>query len=58
MATLQNTATGGRTIPEIGFAMLGLNFNQTRAPGKSQSLWFGEWQMVDGTRYPAPFGIE
>jgi hypothetical protein len=28
-----------------------------RAPNQTQALWWGEWEVVDGTQHPNPFGV-
>ena len=55
VATIANTVKAGSPAPLIGFVQLGLNFNQVRS--KSESLWYGMWEAVDGSRYPNPYAI-
>jgi len=37
--------------------MLGLNFNSPRAVGQNQALWYGQWEVVDGSQYSNPFNL-
>lgn len=43
-------------VPSVGRVMLGLNFNSART--KAQSLWYGRWDVVDGSKYANPFGVQ
>ena len=56
-ATSSSTMHGGLAMPAINGIMLGMNFNQTRAAFQSQALWWGEWEVVDGTQYSNPFRV-
>ena len=56
-ATSTSTSLPGYTMPHIGYVMMGLNFNQVRAPNQSQALWYGQWEVVDGVQHPNPFGL-
>jgi hypothetical protein len=47
----------GSQMPALTNIAVGLNFNQMRAPGQNQALWWGEWEVVDGTQHPNPFGL-
>jgi len=47
----------GSPMPPITGISVGLNFNQTRAPSQSQAVWWGQWEVVDGTLHPNPFGL-
>ena len=51
---LRATANGtvAATASSIGFPFF---FNQTLRA--SQSLWIGQWEVVDGTQFPNPFGL-
>ncbi|HET7585738.1 MAG TPA: Ig-like domain-containing protein [Gemmatimonadaceae bacterium] len=55
--TVSGTTSNGRPVPAMNRVALGMNFNDTRYPGQSQSLWLGEWEVVDGARHPNPFGV-
>jgi hypothetical protein len=57
---LQGDNVGHMTTGEVPPAdrfMLGMNFNQQRAKGQNQSLWYGQWELVDGEQYLNPFGL-
>jgi len=47
----------GSPMPALTNIGVGLNFNQVRAVGQNQALWWGEWEVVDGTKHPNPFGL-
>lgn len=47
----------GSVMPKVSSTMLGLNFNQVRTASQSQALWYGQWEVVDGSQYPNPFGL-
>ena len=47
----------GSPMPLLTHISVGLNFNQVRAPNQTQALWWGEWEVVDGTQHPNPFGV-
>ena len=47
----------GSSMPLLTHISVGLNFNQVRAPNQTQALWWGEWEVVDGTQHPNPFGV-
>ncbi len=55
--TLAGTMNNGEPAPGMNRIMLGLNFNDTRYPDQSQSLWYGEWQVIDGLAHPNPFNL-
>jgi hypothetical protein len=57
LAGTLNLTTKQYAAPSVGFLTLGLNFNQVRAASKSQALWYGMWEAVDGSTKPNPFGI-
>ena len=44
-------------LPGLNSVMLGLNFNQVRAIGQNQAVWYGQWEVVDGSVYTDPFGV-
>ena len=48
---------GGRALPGLRYVALGLNFNQTRAAGQDQALWYGQWEVIDGVAHPDPFNL-
>ena len=56
-ATSASTMQGGATLPPINQVMLGMNFNQVRAENQSQSVWFGQWEVIDGSQYANPYGV-
>jgi hypothetical protein len=56
-ATSTSTSLSGYTMPQVGYVMLGLNFNQIRLPNQVQALWYGQWEVVDGDQHPNPFGL-
>lgn len=43
--------------PNINQVMLGMNFNQQRAAGQNQALWYGRWEAIDGIAHPNPYGL-
>jgi hypothetical protein len=47
----------GSSMPLLTDISVGLNFNQVRAPNQTQALWWGEWEVVDGTQHANPFGV-
>jgi hypothetical protein len=47
----------GSLMPAITNIAVGLNFNQVRAADQNQALWWGQWEVVDGTQHPNPFGL-
>jgi len=49
--------TGGLPLPGLTTAMLGLNFNQTRAANQGVSLNYGQWEVVDGIAHPDPWNL-
>ena len=51
------TMAAGQTVPNVNRIMLGMNFNQTRAASQSQTLWYGQWEVVDGSQHTNPFGL-
>lgn len=55
----ETTATmqSGYAMPQVSLFLLGMNFNQVRNPGQNQALWYGEWEIVDGSQYPNPYGL-
>ncbi len=56
-ATSTSTSLAGYNMAQIGYVMLGLNFNQVRAAGQTEALWYGQWEVVDGQQHPNPFGL-
>jgi hypothetical protein len=50
--------SSGTTVPQVNRVHLGQNFNQVRESSKSQALWYGEWQIVNGVKYADPFGLD
>lgn len=55
--TITGTAPSGVALPKINRVMIGINFNQTRAANQSQAVWWGSWEVVDGSRYPDPYNV-
>lgn len=53
--TMNGAIKSGSSIPPVNRVMLGLNFNSTRV--KSQALWYGQWEVVDGSQYANPFNL-
>ncbi|HET7585740.1 MAG TPA: Ig-like domain-containing protein [Gemmatimonadaceae bacterium] len=56
--SVRATTSDGRTVPAMDRIMLGMNFNDTRYPDQTQSLWLGQWEVVDGAQHPNPFGVQ
>jgi hypothetical protein len=48
---------GAGSLPQLTGVMLGMNFNQVRAASQSQALWIGQWEVIDGVKYPNPYSI-
>jgi hypothetical protein len=59
--TLKSSTPGkmfdGSALPALNYVFLGLNFNQVRLPNQNQAVWYGDWEVVDGTQYADPFGV-
>ena len=51
------TMSNGSIMPPLTGISVGLNFNQVRAPSQNQAIWWGQWEVVDGTQHPNPFGL-
>jgi len=47
----------GTLMPAVSTVTVGLNFNQIRLPNQNQAVWWGQWEVVDGTQHPNPFGV-
>lgn len=45
------------TIAVVNKILLGRNYNQRRGPSQAYSLWWGEWEIVDGSTYTDPWGV-
>lgn len=56
-ATVDGPMIVGAVAPRVARVMLGLNFNQVRRAGQNQALWWGQWEIVDGSKYANPFGV-
>ena len=54
---MAETMNSGSPMPPLTGISVGLNFNQTRAPSQNQAVWWGQWEVVDGTQHPNPFGL-
>jgi len=54
---INGTINAGNTVPPVNRIMLGLNFNSARAADKPQELWYGQWEVVDGSQYTNPFNL-
>jgi hypothetical protein len=54
--TINGTMTTG-TVPAVNRVLLGLNFNQQRTPTQAQALWYGQWEVVDGSTVADPYGL-
>ena len=57
-ATSNGTMQSGLPLPSLTGIMLGMNFNQVRASTQSQAVWWGQWEVIDGTQHPNPFGVQ
>jgi hypothetical protein len=44
-------------MPALTGITVGLNFNQVRTASQTQALWWGQWEVVDGTAHSNPFGV-
>lgn len=54
---LTGTMIPGQTVPRVNRVALGEVFNQVRAANQSEALWYGQWEVVDGSQYPNPFRL-
>jgi hypothetical protein len=54
---MDGTIDPGNTVPPVARIMLGLNFNSPRTVSQDQALWYGEWEVVDGSQYSNPFNL-
>ncbi|HXC24325.1 MAG TPA: Ig-like domain-containing protein [Gemmatimonadaceae bacterium] len=55
--TSSGTMQGGAPLPTLNQIMLGMNFNQTRAASQTQALWYGQWELIDGSQHADPYGL-
>ncbi|HEU0051569.1 MAG TPA: hypothetical protein VFQ39_00285, partial [Longimicrobium sp.] len=53
--TYQGFTEDGNTEPRVAAVQLGGNLG--RAPAATQYVYWGPWEVVDGTKYPNPFGL-
>lgn len=51
------TMLSGKPAPEVERFMLGLNFNQVRAANQNQAIWYGHWELIDGSKHSNPFNL-
>ncbi len=56
-ATSNVTSYSDVPLPPINRVQLGRNFNQMRLPGQTMYLWYGQWEIFDGTVNNRPFGM-
>lgn len=49
--------SNGTLMPPLTNIAVGLNFNQVRAVGQTQAIWWGQWEVVDGSQHTNPFGV-
>lgn len=49
------TMDDGSFMPPLTAIYMGLNYNQPRTA--AQALWWGQWEVVDGTAHTNPFGV-
>jgi hypothetical protein len=54
---VMNGTMDSGTVPPLNRVMLGLNFNSVRPANESQALWYGQWEVVDGSQYTNPFNL-
>lgn len=47
----------GSPMPALTGISVGLNFNQVRAPNQNQAIWWGQWEVIDGTQHVNPFNL-
>ena len=45
----------GAPTPRAAEIMLGANKNKSNP--STMYIWWGPWEVVDGSRYPNPFGM-
>lgn len=53
LETMQN----GSAMPHIVSVGFAIEFNQVRAASQTQAIWVGQWEVVNGTIYPDPYGL-
>lgn len=56
--TVPGTMLSGGALPLINGVSVGLNFNQVRTASQSQAIWWGQWEVVDGSQHADPFGSD
>jgi hypothetical protein len=57
-ATSSVTSYSDVPLPPIDRVQLGRNYNQMRLPNQTMYLWYGQWEVYDGTKNPMPFGLQ
>lgn len=55
--TVPGAMLSGGALPLINSVSVGLNFNQVRAATQTQAIWWGQWEVVDGSQHANPFGL-
>jgi hypothetical protein len=56
-ATSSSNMQGSAALPKLTNVNWGMNFNQVRAAGQTQALWYGQWEVVDGVAHPDPYKL-
>lgn len=54
---ITGTAPAGLALPKVNRVMVGINFNQNRAASQNQAVWWGSWEVIDGSKYPDPYHL-
>lgn len=52
------TMVNGALVPNVDAVNWGMNFNQVRAANQNQFLSYGDWEVVDGSKFANPFGVK
>jgi hypothetical protein len=55
--TISGTMQNSLAMPALNQVMLGMNFNQVRTAGQTQALWYGQWEVIDGSAHPNPYSL-
>lgn len=51
------TTVNGGSLPVVNRVALGENFNQMRAIGQDQAVWYGQWEVIDGEQFRNPYNL-
>lgn len=51
------TMNNGSQMPRVTGIGFSIEFNQSRAANQTQALWVGQWEVIDGVKYPNPYHL-